>query len=212
MPCGPSATAAHQVNALLRPTRMVTMAMTGLPSLFRPNSSCKPLQLALLHRVGIIVLRISGSAAVVKHPRQYRSGYRQLTCFWRSRPSRPWLNHGSWYGRADGGDLISSLDCAFHKVGAAIILHNVGIACRGQVLLQDIHAILAGRQCYGSRSNLSKWRMEPGKRPPVAVDDIRLKVGIEQGFRRRGEESKTLAVIIEATTGPAALKVNIRCR
>ena len=51
-----------------------------------------------------------------------------------------------------------------------------------------------------------------GGLPVVAVDDIRLKVGIEQGFQNgAGEESKTLAVIIEAIQA-AALKSNIRCR
>ncbi len=124
-------------------------------------------------------------------------------------------------GRADGGDLISSLDCALHKVGATIILHNVGIACANAGgILQDIHAILAlvgnvmdGEYCLDvvELIQMAVVQVEvnrgKGGLPVVAVDDIRLKVGIEQGFQNgAGEESKTLAVIIEAIQA-AALKV-----
>ena len=42
------------------------------------------------------------------------------------------------------GDLVGGLDGAFHKVGAAVVLHHMGVAGADAAgILQDIQAVLA---------------------------------------------------------------------
>ena len=220
--------AAHQVNALVTDqtgdhghdrAAILVQAELILQSCFADG-------LALLHRVSIIVLRdirVGGGVENI-HVNTVQDTAQLILLLAQQAiqtMAEPRVQDLLCIGRADGGDLISSLDCALHKVGAAIILHNVGIACANAAgILQDIHAILAlvgnvmdGEYCLDvvELIQVAVVQVEvnrgKGGLPVVAVDDIRLKVGIEQGFQNgAGEESKTLAVIIEAIQA-AALKV-----
>ena len=124
-------------------------------------------------------------------------------------------------GGADGGDLIRRLKGTLHKVGAAIVFHNVLVTVADAAgILQDIGAVLAlicdvvdGEdgldpveliqmavvqvQVNGNQCGL----------PVVAVDDIGGEVDVEQGLQHSaGEEGEALAVIVEAVQA-AALEV-----
>ena len=94
----------------------------------------------------------------------------------------------------------------FNHIKTVFTIHNIAYQGKyGMDILEDTCGIGARDAHiveYDGCANFMK-----GGLPVVAVDDIRLKVGIEQGFQNgAGEESKTLAVIIEAIQA-AALKV-----
>ena len=124
-------------------------------------------------------------------------------------------------GRADGGDLVCTLDGALHEVGAAVILHNMGVTCADAAgILENIQTILSlvgnvvDREHRLDAAELIQMAVVQvqvdGRQcglPVIAVDDVRLKVGVEQHLQNgAGEERETFAVVIEAVQA-AALEV-----
>ena len=121
-------------------------------------------------------------------------------------------------GGADGRDLIGTLDCTLHEVGTAVVLHHMGVAGTDAAgILEDIQAVLAlvGNVMDGEhRLDAAEFiqmaviqvQIDRSQRglPVVAVDDIRLEIGVEQHFEDgTGEEGKALAVIVEAVQAAA---------
>ena len=124
-------------------------------------------------------------------------------------------------GGADGCHLVGTLDCALHEVGAAVILDHMGVAGTDAAgILQNIQTILAligdvvdGKDRLDAAELVQmavvQVEINRGQRglPVVAVDDVRLKVSVEQHLQNRaGEEGEALAVIVEAVQA-AALEV-----
>ena len=124
-------------------------------------------------------------------------------------------------GGADGGDLVGGFDGALHEVGATVKFDHMGIAGADTTgVLQNIQAVFALiRNVVDGENGLDLAELVQmtvvqvqidggqGRLPVIAVDDVRLKIGVEQHFENgAGEESKTLAVIVEAVQA-AALEV-----
>ena len=124
-------------------------------------------------------------------------------------------------GGADRGDLVGGLDGALHEVGAAVVLHHMGVPRADAAgILQDIQAVLAlvGDVVDGEHRldavelvqvAVVQVQVDGRQRglPVVAVDDVGLEIGIEQHFEDgAGEEGEALAVIVEAVQA-AALEV-----
>ena len=116
-------------------------------------------------------------------------------------------------GGADGGDLVGGLDRALHEVGTAVIFHNMGVASADAAgILENVQTVLAlvgnvvdGKDRFDTAELIQVTVVQvqvnggQGRLPVVAVDDVRLEIGVEQHFEDgTGEEGEALAVIIEA--------------
>ena len=136
----------------LWPTRRVTMAMTGLPSLCRPNLSCRAaLQAALpsCEGVGIVVLDDVGVGGGVKdiHVDAVQDAAELILLLAQQAVqtmAEPRVQDLLGIGGADGSDLVGGLDRALHEVGTAVIFHNMGVAGADAAgILENVQTVLA---------------------------------------------------------------------
>ena len=133
--------------------------------------------------------------------------------------AEPGVQNLARIGGAHGAHLVGGLDGALHKVGAAIVLHNVGVpAADAAGVFQDIQAVLAlvldvmdGKHGLDAAElvqmtvvQVQEHRHQRGL-PVVGVDHIRHKIGIEQHLQNGpAEEGEAFAVVIEAIQTAAA--------
>ena len=183
-------------------------------------------RLAVLEGVGVVVFGDVGVGGRVKHidvdAVEDAAG---LVLFLAQQAvqavAEPGVQNFLRVGGADRRDLVGSLDGAFHKVGAAVVLDDMGVARTDAAgILEDVEAVLAlvGDVVDGEHRldavelvevtvvQVEVHRRERGL-PVVAVDDVGLEIGVEQHLEDGArKESEALAVVVEAVQA-AALEV-----
>ena len=124
-------------------------------------------------------------------------------------------------GGADRGDLVGSLNGALHKVGTAVIFHDMRITLADTAgIFKDFQTVLALVGNIVDREHrldtveliqmaVIEIEINRGqcRLPVIAVDNIRFKIGVEQHLKDcAGEEGEALTVIVE-TVKAAALEI-----